>query len=588
MERNNIIVREYLETLKEDGELDRLLPLLLISRGWKIVRTPREAKGQKQFGKDIVAYGVDLDGVKKAFYIEVKGHSDKDITEQSLIKPDGLYQSLLSATVVDFKDYGIPALENLPIKVIFVHNGALKPSAEHEYNGIITKLFGDGKKQFERWSIHELTDLFSAYLFGEYLLTDDQHLQLFKKTLALIDQPEYDLRDYKMLIDKLLTGDLKPGQRQFYKLFSTLNLVCVILWDNARQVNNLLHALDGVAYTVLKAWGWILRQQLVRKKPVIGIFKSLLIIQRDLLETYITKTLPVARQKDGLFAERGGPFEEVGYPLRSMDYLGWLIYYYQLQQAGPDFNYELEAQQMYGLQHFQKGVIRAVIDNNIGCKTPLLDRHSRPIVLVTLFFMNSKELTAHEANWLRGYIIDIYNRIGLIHSFRGRRPEFSDNITALLEYVGTGERPSDYNDKGSMLLQVLLEFLVIFNDEPSYNTCRSDMQGIDLQTAYPNWTMPDEVEIGLFEGNISELTAVDSSIALPEQFFDFKKMLEAKPNNPISYKTDGAGLAFLRSLSYIYFHNDIPPDEWRKFIAAPPHYFGVDKSVISNEHLTVT
>lgn len=71
MGSNNLIVREYLESLKEDSELDYLFPILLNLMGFRIVSTPKDSKGQPQYGKDVIAVGRDSDGVKKRFYFEL-------------------------------------------------------------------------------------------------------------------------------------------------------------------------------------------------------------------------------------------------------------------------------------------------------------------------------------------------------------------------------------------------------------------------------------------------------------------------------------------------------------------------------------
>ncbi|MGF6928583.1 hypothetical protein QFZ48_004083 [Chitinophaga sp. W2I13] len=149
MGTNNIIVRDYLNTLSEDEELDKLLPLLLVLKGLKIVRTAKEAKGMSQQGKDIIAFGKDADGIKKRFYIEVKGHSDKNITELSISKSDGIRDSLISAKLAKYEDSGIKGFNEAPIKIVLVHNGVVVPNAKHLLDGLIEDLFGDGKMEFE-------------------------------------------------------------------------------------------------------------------------------------------------------------------------------------------------------------------------------------------------------------------------------------------------------------------------------------------------------------------------------------------------------------------------------------------------------
>ena len=62
---NQIIVREYLESLTENEELDYLFPILLEAMDFEILTTPKLFKGFSQYGKDIVAVGLDEDKIKK-------------------------------------------------------------------------------------------------------------------------------------------------------------------------------------------------------------------------------------------------------------------------------------------------------------------------------------------------------------------------------------------------------------------------------------------------------------------------------------------------------------------------------------------
>ena len=57
MDIKPLIVQKYLESLKEDTELDALLPLLLQAMDFEILSTPKAYKGLPQYGKDIVAVG---------------------------------------------------------------------------------------------------------------------------------------------------------------------------------------------------------------------------------------------------------------------------------------------------------------------------------------------------------------------------------------------------------------------------------------------------------------------------------------------------------------------------------------------------
>lgn len=561
-----IIVSEYLKSLREDEELDKIFPLLLTLKGFKIIRTAKEAKGQPQYGKDIIAVGKDNDGIRKRFYFELKGHADKDIDDVTISKQDGIRDSLVALRYVDYTDSSIPGFNELPVKVIFVHNGIIKPNAIPIFEGIIKDLFKD--REFERWGIYELADQFGTYLFGEYLLTEEKNISLFKRTLVLLNTPEYDLIDFKDLVQRLLANESKVNSRIFSKLFATLNLLCYLLHHYCKENNNLEPAKQGIAGLILHTWAWIVKHKMHERKPVINQFTKLLATQYALLDEYFQKTLPIAKMTDGLFSERGGPFEDFGYSMRSMQYLADLIYYFQLQQYQPSFSNKLEGDDIKSLESKQLETLFTIIEANIGCKRPLLDRHSKSILLLALFVLQSSQYKKTQKILLSNFIVDCLDNIQLIYITRHRFPEFNDNEKALIEYMSQNKRPHDYVDSSSMLILILIELLVIVDNKEMYLQSRKVFsEKLDLQTVYPNTQQTDvDIEQAFFEGNINEFMAVESSVILPEDFDDFAKQIESKPKFEVDFRCDKAGFSFLKTLSIGYFSNDVFPGEWRKFI----------------------
>lgn len=49
------IIKQYVESLKEDNELDYIFPILLERMGYRVLSTPRQSKGQSQYGRDVIA-----------------------------------------------------------------------------------------------------------------------------------------------------------------------------------------------------------------------------------------------------------------------------------------------------------------------------------------------------------------------------------------------------------------------------------------------------------------------------------------------------------------------------------------------------
>ena len=94
----SIIVREYLESLTEKNELDVIIPILLKVMEFQIISTPKHTIGLPQYGKDVVAVGLDeVDGVKKRFYFEIKGGNDRHITTSNFMAKAGIVESIYEA-----------------------------------------------------------------------------------------------------------------------------------------------------------------------------------------------------------------------------------------------------------------------------------------------------------------------------------------------------------------------------------------------------------------------------------------------------------------------------------------------------------
>lgn len=566
MAANIILVREYLESLKEDQELDQIFLLLLLGMDHVIVQGPRDSKGQSQYGKDFISMGFDEDGVKKRFYFELKGHADKDITDHVLNKKDGIIESLRASKFTKFEDSSIEGFNELPIKYILVHNGILRTNTRYNFEGFINDEFPN--KNFERWDIHKLSELFSTYLFGEFLLTNQKNIALFKKTLVLADSPEYDAADFRKLIDSLLQHTPTVGSREFDKLFASIHLVCYILMHYCDEAGNLVAAKKGIGYCVLKTWSWILQNDFDKTSKVLNDFRKLLQIHHSVLDAYFKRTLPVVCEKEGLYNEGGRFFEKVGYPLRSMDYLGDLVYFMVQRQYYPKYTDAPNEVKKRRLEIRQKELLFHILEQNKGCTRPVLDDHYIPITWTVLFILSSSQLFESDLQKAHAYLVDILDSLVLTKRLRKRFPEMRSNVEALIEFVATDTRPSDYKDSSSILITVVFElFSMIGLDETNYQAFWPEFHNeVNLQLPFP----PDPAEyknqeIDYFLGNTHQQSTVQSTIDLPKTMGELHlRMSNSEPQPSFTPRTDDAGFPFLHMLSSIYYKNDVYPDEWRK------------------------
>ncbi len=551
----NIIVREYIESLNESRELDYIFPILLESMGFRLISTPINSKGQSQFGKDIVAIRKEDDGKYYKYYFELKGFFAKDINDKTFFIQDGFRDSILAAKYTACNDASIPRFNNLPIKIIYAHNGVLIENTRNTYDGFIKQEFPD--RNFERWDIYKLTELFSKYLFNEYLLTDHECVRLFKRTLTLLDAPDNDYSDFKQLINiqlnKIVTVNLskKGGRREISNLFASLKLIIAIIYKYAKENDNLHSTKECVNYAVLKTWAWILKNKLESKKNILTHFNGLIVIQKHIYFDYISKTISLALYPKGLYGFRSITAEAICYPLRCFDYLNDLVYFYNMTNA-----YVLN-ERYAELIVEQKKIIKSIIETNSGCTTVLLDNHSITIHLVLGFILRFSPNESDE-QFCINYIYKLITNLMLTYRRRGRLPELHSNRLELAKSYHA--KTDDYCDKSSLLLLFLFELITYIDADEMYIRLKKIVEDSDvnLQVAYPK--INHDIEQLLFEKALYNEMSVETSIKLPETLPEFRENFK-KRYDSIIYRTDKTGYGFLRLLAHIYYKTDFFPDE---------------------------
>ena len=567
MNSNNIIVREYLASLKEDSELDYLFPILLNLMGFRIVQTAKESKGQSQYGKDIIAVGKDENGVKHKWYFELKGYSDKDITQANYSKPDGIRESIIEAKDTFFKDSTIPGFNELPTKIVVVHNGVLKTNIRDTFEGFISREFKEG--EFERWDIYHLTDIFSKYLFNEYLLSDDISNRLLKKTLAFLDSPDNEYLEFKELVNIQFNKVDNIKSRAFKKLFATLNLLNSIVFHYSKENNYLVPAKECSKFLILKTWHWILENSLQNKKSVVKEFKKLLKGQFEIFDKYFQKTFPIARIENGLYSEYGAFYEKIGYPIRCFEYLDDIIYYCRLR------NTVYNSKKIERIKNKQKDLIIELIENNSGFSRPVFDNNSIPIIQLFLFFSDKNCLRQKDVEFLFGYIELTIANLRIEKIRHNRQPELYNNIEPIIECFATGVKPEEYCDSSSILIAILLEICLVFDNESLFKEILSFIDNdLSLQIVSID-SDKFNIEQLLFEKNLNEeyyvdcIERVQNGLKLLKNEADFKEFkisVIEKKEAPNQYETDSLGLSCLRYLAHSYFKNEILPVEWRELI----------------------
>ncbi len=547
----NRILREYIESLKEDNELDYIFPILLQAMGFRIVSTPRNSKGQPQHGKDIVAIGYDTNNIIYRWYFELKGNGAKDITTTNFYTEDGVRDSLLEAKDVAYDCQSIPKFDELPVKIVFVHNGILQANAEPAFNGFIKNNYSD--VNFERWDIERLTLLFSEHLFEECIFADDVCYTLFKKVLVMLDAPGWNTNDIDRIIDIFLTRcpiSKTPNKRIVNKTFAGLNLILAIIFKNCEECGNLLPAKWSSERIILKTWSWILQNKVENRKIYYDNFMKIYDLHITIYDSYIHKLLPMALSYKGLYQPMGTFSERVCYPLRCYDFLNDLLYYYLSTEW---FGYE-----DIPTRNDQLRIVTNIIKQNSGFDVPLLDNHSITLVLLTRFVWASGQ--PEDKSVIKDYFeyIDrLCANVILRHKRQNIFPEFYNNIKEVC--ASMFKKSEDYVDSSSMYLLVLVEILAFFRRKTNYKYLRKEINASKVNLQIPLPIFDEYLEVNLFDHHLHNEMCVKSSICLPDTLEAFLKTFKIK-YKPISFRTEKIDLSPLLLLAHIHYKTEFFPN----------------------------
>lgn len=540
------IIKEYVASLKEDGELDYIFPLLLERMGFRILSTPRQSKGQSQYGRDVVATK-KVKGKPTLFLFELKGFSAHDITDRTLSEPDGLIESLTASLNTPYRDASITSLKDYDRRFVFVHNGTVDENARPTLDGFVERMFPD--KNFERWDINKLTELFSKYLFEETLLTDEDSYRLLKRALVLLDSEGNDYSDLVQLVNlqiSKLEGQ-KQSKRTETNFFATIRLIGALVYYYSIQADNLYPAKYCMDTIVLKTWAWILRNKLEKKKRIIELYRPLVTQQLSFYEAYLNKVIDAAGFEKGFYSFKPSDTEYIFYPLRCFDFLGDLMYYF--------FTTEY-----FGIKEddvrLQKTIVKEIINNNTGFKMPLLDTHSIPIQLVFLYLMRDDE--EEDGKCMTSFVVETVVNLIKLYQKKKMWPELTGNRMALAKSLY--KKSDDYCCDSSLLVVVIFELIAYLGLEQVYSKFREVVEesGVNLQIAFP---IQDEYDIEqcLFDHRLYEEVSVQTNVKLPKTLEEFRSSYY-KPYDSIAYRTDAAGFNYLRILAHKYYETDLFPD----------------------------
>ncbi|UXN71229.1 hypothetical protein N8A98_08645 [Devosia neptuniae] len=243
-----LVIREYVASLRERGELDAVLPDLLTELGFTVYSRP--ARGTRQYGVDVAAVGMGRDGVRRVHLFSVKS-GDLNRTEWNTASPQSLRPSLDEILDHYISSRIPPEYAALPIAICLTFGGAIDEQVRAEVTGYMNRNTTE-RISYEEWNGDRLADVILDGILREDLLPSPFRSHL-RKSVAMVEEPDISLDHFSRLLRAL--GDA-PGTTPAARL-SQARMINICLWIMfvwAREANNVEAPYRASEHVQLEVW----------------------------------------------------------------------------------------------------------------------------------------------------------------------------------------------------------------------------------------------------------------------------------------------------------------------------------------------
>lgn len=512
-----LIIREYLALLKESKELDLLLPGLLLMMGIEPISHPQV--GVRQFGVDVAAVGKDEEQTDTLFLFTIKqgdlGRSDWSADEQSI------RQSLEDISDVYLQNHVRPEHAALKKKVVLCTGGNLKQELDQNWASYTNKHTIEGELEFEFWGGDKLAILIEQHMFNEQILPVELRSS-FRKVLALLGDPDYDLSDYFDLLERLLLqndfGDLtkQSGLKKAKKALRTTHLLLNIIFAWAKDENNLKPAVLAAERTLLITWEFLRKNDLFARKSLFEIYVTIHKTFTLIDISYFNKIQPHCHIEHGLHGygshailENLNIFEQLGLVSTTglAAFFVWLV-----RQDNDDLAAVAEIVE----------TLKALITNHQATRAPSYDSHIIEIssAIYLLSCLSEKE-------FIEQWIGEMLHHIAFAYAALGKHfPIESDSFDDLVALNIAGNIDRERLMRMSTLLPILAQWCCTLKLDKPYLQIVDITKNVFKDTTLQIWYPDTNTDQFLYIGNAAvESGNTEAPITIPETTEEMQKMI---------------------------------------------------------------
>lgn len=493
-----LIIKEYLASLKERGELDVVLPDLLSQLGLNVYSRP--ARGTRQDGVDVGAVG-SLDGeAEKVYLFSIK---PGDLTRRDW---DGDSAQSLRPSLNEILDSYIP--NRMPAEhrskdiVICI---AIGGDVQEQVRPLITGYTSQNSQEnisFEEWNGDKLAALIQTSFLREDLLPEHARSN-FRKSLAMLDEPEVSYRHFALLIESLSNVDnLIAAQR--ITAIRQMSICLWILYAWAREAGNMESAYLASELTLLHAWAIAKlffeqsnRASRAAEAALISVFTAYNQICSEFLRTNV---LPYAGTLHAVSVAVGGS-NSLDVNLKLFDLLGRLgldgLWAYWEGQRCVEGQEEARQKMSDEVSTCAEAIIE-LINCNPTLLMPTKDEQAIDISIALALLV----IVENGRVFIRNWLAEMLGRARFSYEAHSKYPCILQSYTELLEHPKS--RDVEYRESvtsASILYPVIGLWAALLGDERLFRGVASLKREVMNHCTFQFWYLDDSSEEHLYRND---------------------------------------------------------------------------------------
>lgn len=543
-----LIIREYLNGLKERKELDALLPELLLQMGFNVLTKPMI--GVRQDGVDIPAVGkLDDDSQESLWLFTVKsGNLDRK-------NWDGGNDQDVRPSVNEIIDVYIPAKiasehKNLPIKIIVCVGGEVAENVHQNCTSAFSVIMNKNPNvEIEIWNGEKLALYIEKFLLNESIVHGDTESielirSLLRKSLALFDHPaqshEYFKKITLQLLDELkIVKENESQKSKDQRVLQNLRRLYLSLWILyiwGKGENNMESSYLSSEFVLLHVWNVIKQDYNGSKKTqkeMSQIYDKLINLHCEISDEYFQKIELSSHQEFELSLSTG-----IDCPIalnqKLYDVIGRLamlgLWKYRVYiQSNKDLQILEEMKNIHQ-------TIGNVIKHNPILNSPVSDWNFIEISLVYLFC--SKDDLIIVDGFINDWLESMLSQIIWCLDNKNLHPCIYSDYERLYFYFNKDrykpEKEEFFKDAtaASFLYPYLLLIFSLLETTESYNDIKEIQKEILSESTWQLW-IPDETSESNFFTNqdmhglaVTDLFWTNDSDEVPNRTKTIKDLLE--------------------------------------------------------------